>query len=118
MKQLFMICVGCLFGIYVMSSGLAALQGPDPIHLESSLAAGEGVVLFSTHSCGYCKKARRYLEGQGVAYQEFFIDDSEQAYDQFKDLGGRGVPLLVIGDEVIKGYNPSAISEALIAQNI
>jgi len=43
-----------------------------------------------------------------------FIDESEQAYERFKELGGRGVPLIVIHDDfIIKGYNRSAISEAL-----
>jgi hypothetical protein len=42
-----------------------------------------------------------------------FIDESEQAYERFKELGGRGVPLIVIHDDFIKGYNRSAISEAL-----
>lgn len=116
MKQLLSVIGGVLFGIYIMSQGMAALQGPDPIHLELSLEDRQGVVLFSTHTCGYCKKARRFLDDRGVGYTEYFIDDSEYAYEQFKSLGGSGVPLLVIGDEIVEGYHPAAISEALASR--
>lgn len=112
MKQLLQAIGGLLLGIYVLTSGLAYLDGVDPIHYEAALT-GEPVVMFSTHSCGYCKKARQFLDQRGVAYQELFIDESELAYEHFKSLGGRGVPLIVVQDELIEGYNPAALSEAL-----
>ncbi len=76
-------------------------------------AAHDGkAVLYATDWCGYCKKTRALLEENNIEYVEFNIEKSAEAAEQHKRLGGRGVPVLLINGEVIRGYNPSGILEA------
>lgn len=82
-----------------------------PLYSES----GQKVVLFSTSTCPYCKQARALLDGAGVAYADYKIDQSEALNKKFLDLGGVGVPLIFIGNRSIKGYRESAIRDALSA---
>lgn len=63
------------------------------------------VVLFGTEWCGYCAASRDYFKANGIAFKEYDIEKDHDAYLEFQRLGGKGVPLLKIGDEVIKGYN-------------
>jgi hypothetical protein len=44
-----------------------------------------------------------------------YVDDDEAAYDELLALGFRLVPVTVIGPRIIKGYDPSAIMDALAA---
>jgi len=67
------------------------------------------VILYATATCGYCKKARELMKNNNITYFEYDINKSSEGREQFKKLGGRGVPVLLINGEVVKGYNPSKI---------
>jgi glutaredoxin len=71
------------------------------------------VTLYSTSWCSYCAKARSYFQQAGVAVIEQDIERSAAAHHRFKQLGGSGVPLIVIDDKVLHGFNPSDIRRAL-----
>jgi mycoredoxin len=75
--------------------------------------AGTSVVIYTTSTCPYCKRARALLDRQGVAYRDYLIDESEEFDRQFIELGGRGVPLLLIGERRIVGYREDTIAESL-----
>ena len=77
-------------------------------------AAGQPEVhLYATDWCGYCKATRAFFEANGIRYTEHDIEKSSDALLTHRKLGGNGVPLVVIGDEVIKGYNEATMRELL-----
>lgn len=81
---------------------------------EAALAAGQPeVVLYATDWCGYCKATRAFFAANDIRYVEYDIEKSSEAYQQHKKLGGRGVPLIVVGEEVIGGYNEAALRQLL-----
>lgn len=41
------------------------------------------------------------------------VEDDDRAYDELIALGFRVVPLTVIGDRLLKGYDPAALTDAL-----
>ncbi|MBT8329058.1 MAG: glutaredoxin family protein [Desulfofustis sp.] len=69
------------------------------------------VIMYGTSWCGYCAKTRVLLEQHDITYFEYDVETSDEGYEQYIDLGGRGVPVLQIGGKVVKGYNPSRILE-------
>jgi glutaredoxin len=71
------------------------------------------VIIYTTPTCGYCHRAKAFLSKQGVRYKEYNIKASEKVLKKFRSLNGRGVPLIVIGDKRITGFNKSAIKSAL-----
>jgi glutaredoxin len=73
----------------------------------------EEVVLYATSWCGYCKKTREYLRANNIPYFEYDIETSVEGHRQYKALQGNGVPLLLVKNDVIRGYNPPAIKKAL-----
>lgn len=80
-----------------------------------ALPPGTEVVLYATEWCGYCAKTREILVERGVPYREYDVEKSAEGKVQFEQLKGRGVPVLVVGDEVIHGFNKGAIDSALRA---
>lgn len=76
-------------------------------------AGGARVVMFSAAGCGYCVKAREYFNQKGVAFEELDVNASEDVRRRFQSLGGRGVPLILIGERQISGFDPQAIQAAL-----
>jgi glutaredoxin len=73
------------------------------------------VVMYATAWCPYCAKARAYFKRTGTAYTEHDIEKSAAAHAQYKRLGGRGVPLILVGDEKMAGFSELAF-ESLLAR--
>ncbi len=66
-----------------------------------------------TDVCGYCKKAREYLNSLGVNLVEYNVEkDREKAVESHRK-GGRGVPVIDIEGTIIRGYSPGRIKETL-----
>ena len=81
--------------------------GPPTVTERRGASAAEtpGVVMYATSWCPYCKQARAYFQQQGIAYAEHDIERSAAANAEFKLLGGRGVPLILVGNQVMKGFS-------------
>ncbi|UZE94576.1 glutaredoxin family protein [Alkalimarinus alittae] len=67
------------------------------------------VILYATSWCGYCEKARNLMDENNIPFYEYNIETSSEGREQYQSLGGRGVPVLLINGNVIKGYSPSDI---------
>ena len=74
----------------------------------SAATSADAVILYSTASCGYCKRARKYLAEKNIAYREFDIEKDTLAKSRYKRAGGMGVPFLVKGDNVQRGFSKSS----------
>lgn len=66
---------------------------------------GAEVVLFGTSSCPYCREARALLNEHAVPFRDLLIDESPAAGEWFRSMGESGVPVLVAGDQLIRGFN-------------
>ncbi len=63
------------------------------------------VIMYSTSWCGYCKKAASHFRRNKIPFTEYDIEKSEKAAREYKKLNGRGVPLILIGDRRMTGFN-------------
>lgn len=70
---------------------------------------GDEVVLYSTEWCGYCKKTRELLWQNDIPFTELDIETSARGKYEFDQLNGRGIPLMIIEGEIVRGYNPKRI---------
>lgn len=73
------------------------------------------VVLYATSWCGYCAKARKFLNDNEIAFVEYDIEKSEEGRQQHQSLiDGNLVPVLVVNGEVVKGFNKRRLKELLL----
>jgi len=86
-------------------------QRSSPIATAS--ASQPEVRLYATEWCGYCKMTREFFAANGIRYTEYDIEKSSEALKEHRKLGGNGVPLIVVGDDVIKGWNEGALRQLL-----
>jgi glutaredoxin len=56
---------------------------------------------------------KELLSREGVEFTAKNVDEDEGAYDELLARGFRTIPVTVIGDTIIKGYDPAAIKRAL-----
>lgn len=67
------------------------------------------VILYATTWCSYCKLTRELFEDKKIPYKEYDIEESAIGQKKYNMLNVSGVPVVVIGDEVIHGYDPDTI---------
>ncbi|PCJ44326.1 MAG: glutaredoxin family protein [Moraxellaceae bacterium] len=72
---------------------------------EKRKKRSDKVVMYSTSWCGYCKKARRYFKEKGIDYVEYDIERDKAANNRFKELGGTGVPVILVGKKKMSGFS-------------
>lgn len=58
---------------------------------------------------------KEFLSRAGAAFTVKNVEEDDRAYDELIAFGFRVVPLTVIGDRMIKGYDPAALTDALSA---
>lgn len=73
--------------------------------MQSESATGDEVVMYSTTSCGYCKKARRYFNKNDIAFTEYYIDKNKAARRAYDKLGENGVPVILVGSSRMTGFS-------------
>lgn len=93
--------------VYQHWDRVQALLSPPSAGAQS----GE-VILYATEWCGYCAKARELLAADGISYREIDIEKDSAGRQAYQALGGRGVPLLDVRGQIVRGYNPEAIRAA------
>jgi glutaredoxin len=71
------------------------------------------VVIYTTVWCPYCAKLRASLAASSIPYAEHDVEQSFQGQLGFWTLRGRGVPVSVVGAEVIYGYDVARLAGAL-----
>jgi glutaredoxin len=84
----------------------------QPAQAAQAQAQSVPVVMYATAWCPYCAKARAYFKRTNTAYVEHDIERSAEARAEFKSLGGRGVPLILVGGEKLRGFNELAFESA------
>ncbi|MCW5625819.1 MAG: glutaredoxin family protein [Burkholderiales bacterium] len=87
----------------------AAKPAPSPA------VRGEPVRLFTTAWCGYCKKARAYLQSRQIPFEDLDIETSQWAKGQYDALGGQGVPVILVGGRRMDGYDQGGLERMLDA---
>ncbi len=76
-------------------------------------AAKKQVLMYGTASCGFCNQTRAYFEKNKISYADLDVEKSPAAAARHAALGGEGVPVIIIGKRMIRGYQPEAFTEAL-----
>jgi glutaredoxin len=69
------------------------------------------VVMYSAQWCGVCKTARRYFQEHKIRYTEKDIERSKRARQEFERLGGRGVPLILVGRKRLSGFSAASFEK-------
>lgn len=72
------------------------------------------VEVFVTDWCPYCQRLEAFLKQNKVVYQRKNIEQSAEFRAEHEALGGGGIPVTRInGSQVIRGFRPEAIAEAI-----
>jgi len=72
------------------------------------------VKVYSTPTCPYCKMAKKFLEDNGIKYQDLNVAQDRAARAEMINKSGQmGVPVIDIDGELILGFDQARLKEKL-----
>lgn len=71
------------------------------------------VTLLSAQWCGVCRQAKAYMNSRKIAFEEWDIDQSDYARNKMKELGAKGVPVILVGTQKMVGFSPEGLDDML-----
>jgi glutaredoxin len=76
--------------------------------------ASRKVIVFTQPDSLPCDAVKLFLKDHGAMYVERSIDDDENATRELKEkYNSHSTPTVIIGDEVLIGFDPERIDELL-----
>lgn len=72
------------------------------------------VTIYTTPTCGYCRATKAFFKEHGIEYTEYDVaNDRERAREMIDKSGQMGVPVILIDDELIVGFDQPRLAAAL-----
>lgn len=72
------------------------------------------IIIYSTPTCPYCKKAKAYLQEKSIEYTDIDVSQNEAAQKEMIEKSGTmSVPVIAIGGIIITGFDKDKIDQAL-----
>lgn len=72
------------------------------------------VTIYTTTTCPWCHKAMDFLKENKVKFTEVNVQENpDRANEVIEKSGQMGVPVIDIDDQIIIGYNESALKKLL-----
>lgn len=76
------------------------------------------VIVFSTPTCSYCNLAKRYFREKNIKFTDVDVSrDQNAARDIVKRTGQTGVPVILINNKAIVGFDKPKINQLLNIKN-
>ena len=72
------------------------------------------VKVYSTPTCPWCQKVKEFLTEKKVEFEDINVADDEKARSEMIEKSGQmGVPVVMIGEKIIVGFDKDAIEAEL-----
>lgn len=75
----------------------------------------KNVVIYTSNTCGYCHAAKKFLDSMSVNYMEKNVSTDAAARTELMKMGFMGVPVIMIDEQVVQGFDRNRIMELLNA---
>lgn len=72
------------------------------------------VIMFTTPTCSFCNSAKRYFREKNIRFKEIDVSrDHKAAQDMQRRAGTTGVPVILVNNRPIVGFDKPKINRLL-----
>ncbi|GAE29583.1 glutaredoxin family protein [Halalkalibacter hemicellulosilyticus] len=64
------------------------------------------VIVYSADGCVECTYVKQMLENEGIAFEVRDVLKNREYQKEVEKFGFMGIPVTVLGDRAVKGFNP------------
>ncbi len=69
------------------------------------------VVMYSASWCGTCDLAREYFLANDIPFKEYDVEDTRKGQQDFAAMGGKAVPIILVGESKMVGFSPTRFEQ-------
>lgn len=74
----------------------------------------KSVEIFSTPTCHFCHAAKEWFDEVGIKYTDHDVSVKKDELARMMEITGqRGVPVIIIGNDVVIGFDQNKLKELL-----
>jgi glutaredoxin len=73
-------------------------------------------IVYSAAGCQDCEKVKQLLTAEGVKFEVKDVMSDLSAREAVEKLGFLGIPVTVVGEQAVKGFQPDEIKKLLATQ--
>lgn len=74
----------------------------------------KSVTIYSTPTCHFCKMAKDFFDEKGVQYTGYDVSaDAAKREEMIKMTGQLGVPVIVVGGDIMVGFDREKLAHKL-----
>lgn len=107
---------GIVFVIIVIL-GFAFISKQEPVNTIDCTPAiikqKPDVIMLGAWWCSYCYQAKKYFQKNNVHYCEYDMENTKIGKRLYKENGGGAVPLILIGDYRLRGFDSEQVEQAI-----
>lgn len=92
---------------------IRSFSGAAEVAVNGTDFGAREVRMLSATWCGVCKQAKAYFAGKGVYVSEYDVETSEIGRQEYQRLGGKGVPIILVGKQRMDGFSAAKLDEML-----
>ncbi len=75
----------------------------------------KNVQIYTTNVCQYCMKAKDFFKENNIAYTEHNVQQDKAKLQEMMDkTGQRGVPVIMVDEDIVIGYNEPILRKLLL----
>lgn len=78
---------------------------------------GPEIVIYSADWCPACVRAKRYMDGEGIEYEERNVDQPRYKDELIRVSGGRSIPVIQVDGNVLRGFSAQRLDQMIQAAN-
>ena len=72
------------------------------------------IEIYSTPTCPYCLMAKNFFKENNLDYTDYDVSkDQDKAQEMIDKTGQMGVPVIVIDEKIMVGFDQGAVMKAL-----
>lgn len=108
--------LGLLLSVAAVLAVVQGLQAFSERQLAAEVQARArpgDIRMISSETCVFCAQARAWLGARGVPFEECFVERAAACMAQYRALGARGTPTLLVRGRVQLGFEPARVAAAL-----
>ncbi len=79
------------------------------------IASKPDVIMLGAWWCSYCYQAKKYFQKKNIHYCEYDMENTFEGRRLYEQHGGGSVPIMLIGDHQLRGFNEKQIEAAIAA---
>ncbi|WP_202413913.1 glutaredoxin family protein [Duganella sp. CY15W] len=107
-----------VLGLAIGRLGMQAPQWFKAEYVEGNYQAyypdaATKVVLYGTKTCPFCQQTRDYLAQHNIPYADIDVTQPGKGQEDYRSLGEKAVPVILIGSRRITGFKQPVIEAAL-----